>query len=161
MKKTLLLLLLSTQLYATELQLLGKSRLTWFGFKVYDAKLFAEKKSESLDQILHLELTYLRSLNGEAIFDRTIDEWEDLGISADKIKKYRPLIKGKFPDVNDGDTIRAEFDPNKGLKVLFNKDKVLINSTDTVFARDFISIWLAPNTSEKEMRESLFGLKDS
>ena len=160
MKILILCLMMTAQVvHANKLQLLGEGRLTFLFFKVYDAKLFAEKKSTEFDQKLRLEISYLRSLKGDDIYDRTLTEWKGIGLSEERINAIKPLIKDKFPNVDDGDQIIAEYDPVDGLKVILNKKKVLITSSDVTFAKDFMGIWLSPETSEKKLRAKLFGVE--
>ena len=55
----------------------GKARLRYWGFDVYDAKLWARPSFAPAQYVRHpfaLELQYLRGLKGEAIAQRSLDE---------------------------------------------------------------------------------------
>ncbi len=140
------------------LKFLGRSHLSKLGFSIYTATLKGEVRKLTLDQRLSLQLTYHRNLYGSLIENRTVNEWKHLGLEPQKIENWKRLIQGVFPDVNDGDFITAHYDPSSGIRFVLNNKEQLARIDNPEFGRDFLSIWLSPDTSEPAMRRKLWGL---
>ena len=62
-----------------------------------------------------------------------------------------------FPDVKAGDRLVGLHEPGQGARFWHN-GQALGRVDDAAFARLFFGIWLAPTTSEPEMRLALLGL---
>ena len=65
-----------------EHRLLGTARLTMYGFKVYDSRLWVASGftgDNFANQAFGLELDYLRDLKSEAIVDRSLTEMQRFG----------------------------------------------------------------------------------
>lgn len=155
---TILLLPSHYRADASSLMLLGEADLTLYFFDIYHAKLFGEKKMASLEQKLELELTYQRDFLGKRIAEQSAKELESIGTPRDSVARWLPLMESIFPDVKEGDQIRAIYTPGQGIRFVFNGSKVLAEVMDPNFARSFMGIWLSPQTSQPEMRLKLFGL---
>lgn len=63
-------------------------------------------------------------------------------------------LRDLFPDVKSGDSITGVNQPGKGALFLSN-GRVLGEISDPEFARLFFGIWLAPQTSEPQLRRNL------
>lgn len=164
MKWIMISLCLSLSLQANELtkdlKKLGKARLTVFIFKVYDAKLWAERKEATLDQKLSLKLTYLRDFEAKDIIKQSMKEFKEIGVKKENMKQWQEYLNGMFPDVKEGEVLRAHYDPKKGVAI-FHNEKVEYSFRDNLeFAKDFMGIWLSPKTSEPELRAKLFGIEE-
>jgi hypothetical protein len=144
--------------YITDGRLAGEGKLTWLGFHVYDARLYATPRFDvaaPFGQPFVLELTYARKLEGKAIAEASRDEIQRLGLG-DEAQQRRWLAQMEkiFPDVDKGRRIAGVFQPGAGAR--FYVDGVFAGSVDEPeFGRAFFSIWLDPRTRAPRLRESL------
>ena len=139
-------------------QLIGKSRLTVWGFQVYDARLWAAPgfKSDSLPtHSFALELAYLRDFANTDVAKRSILEMRrSAEISEAQSKVWTAEMLRVIPDVKKGDRIMGVNRPGVGALFLVN-GKPSGEIRDTEFARLFFGIWLSPKTSEPKLRSAL------
>lgn len=136
----------------------GTARMRFFGFDVYDSALWVApgfKAANFAQFALILELTYLRSLGGKAIAQRSISEMRRSGpISAEQEQRWLAAMQQNFPDVSAGDRITGVHNPVAGARFWFNGlTRAPIN--DTEFSRLFFGIWLSTATSEPKLRTAL------
>jgi hypothetical protein len=139
-------------------QLSGSSRLRFFGLNVYDARLWTSPGFRAATYAQHslaLELTYLRSLSGKAIAERSLKEMRRSGaFASDTEQAWLNAMQEAFPDVNEGDRITGLHTPAVGAKFWFNgQARATIRDAD--FSRLFFGIWLSDATSEPRMRSEL------
>jgi hypothetical protein len=144
--------------YLSEPRLAGEGRLTWLGFHVYDARLYAPARfdvSNPYAQPFVLELTYARKLDGKGIASASRDEIERLGFGdAEQQGRWLAQMQRIFPDVDKGSRIAGVFQPGAGAR--FYVDGRFAGSIDEPdFARAFFAIWLDPRTRSPRLRESL------
>lgn len=139
-------------------RLLGKSRLTFWGFQVYDARLWVLpgfKASNLSTQPFALELTYLRSFDNLDIAVRSITEMRrSAPISDAQAKAWIDEMVRVIPDVKPGDRVTGIHRPGLGSQFLVN-GKPSGDIADVEFARLFFGIWLSTKTSEPKMRAAL------
>jgi hypothetical protein len=142
------------------MQLVGEGTLRWLGLKIYDAKLFTSNASAETDlfrQPFALELIYARSLDGQKIAERSLEEIQKLGIGKpEQHQRWLAQMIQIFPNVKEGDKIRGIYTPEKSAIFLLN-DQPIGRVDDAVFAKAFFAIWLDPKTSEPKLRQSLLG----
>ncbi len=136
----------------------GTARMRFFGFDVYDSALWVApgfKATNFAQSALILELTYLRSLGGKAIAQRSISEMRRSGsISAEQEQRWLAAMQQSFPDVKSGDRITGVHNPISGARFWFNGlARAPIN--DAEFSRLFFGIWLSTATSEPTLRTAL------
>jgi len=148
----------AASLPASKLQ--GSKRLTVWGFKVYDARLWAPAAPTAAEwarQPIALEMSYLRKLEGTAIAESSLKEMRRQGDIAPSIaQRWLAEMKTAFPDVAEGDRITGVHLPGESARFYFN-GKLTGEVRDADFARLFFGIWLSPNTREPAMREALLG----
>lgn len=139
----------------------GEATLRFFGLQVYHAKLWTLpdfKAHLGVEQALVLELHYLRDLHGRAIAERSLKEMQGAGpISIAQAQRWLTELQRLFPDVKAGDRISGHLLPGQGVRFWHNT-QLLGQIDDPAFARLFFGIWLAPTTSEPDMRRALLGL---
>jgi hypothetical protein len=140
--------------YVKGLQLQGQGRMTFWGFDVYDARLYVGDQRGQTG--FALDLNYLRSLKGSDISKRTIDEMQRLGVSETNRSVWGKKLDGIFPDVVSGSSLTAIHIPGRGTVFLHNgKPAGEIAGDD--FAKAFFSIWLDPKTAAPKLRTALIG----
>ena len=138
--------------------LAGQAKFTFWGFDVYQAALWVEPGFSAATFERHafaLELSYLRDFSNEQITTRSLDEMRRQGgLAPATLAAWQPLMRGAFPDVVKGDRILGVHLPGEGAIFLTNTRQSGVIS-DVLFARRFFGIWLAPQTSEPQLRSAL------
>jgi hypothetical protein len=141
-------------------RLLGSGRLTFLGLHVYDARLWTadEFAADRFDRhALALELQYGRSLYGRLIAERSLEEMKRQGgFSEQQGERWLASMSQTFPDVGKGDRITGVQRPGQSTRFFLN-GALRGELRDAEFTRLFFGIWLAPQTSEPRLRQSLLG----
>jgi len=138
--------------------LAGQSKLTFWGFDVYGARLWTAPGFKSSEYVRHgfaLELSYLRAFTNEEISTRSIDEMRRLpGGPQAPMQDWLVELRTAFPDLRKGDRIVGLHRPGEGAS-FFTNGKLTGTIEDPEFARLFFGIWIAPQTSQPRLREAL------
>ena len=133
-------------------------RMTVWGFEVYDAKLWTRPGFAPTQYARHpfaLELQYLRTLKGDAIAQRSLDEMKRQGpINASQGQAWLQAMQNLFPDVRKGDRITGVHKPDQRAELWLN-DRLVGQVNDPQFAQLFFGIWLSPQTSAPDVRKAL------
>lgn len=140
------------------LQLRGGSTLTFLGMGIYDARLWSPA-AFALDQYdqypFALELQYRRSLSGNLIAKRSLQEMQrQSGFDPTRADDWLAHMQALFPDVKADDRITGFNQPGVGAHFSVN-GKPVGEVRDVLFAKLFFGIWLSPQTSESAMRCAL------
>ncbi|MES2363506.1 MAG: chalcone isomerase family protein [Pseudomonadota bacterium] len=139
-------------------RLVGKGRLTYWGFQVYDARLWATpgfSANNLAAQAFALELAYLRDFAKVDVAARSITEMRrSASIDDAQAKAWTAEMLRVLPDVKKGDRVMGLNQPGLGALFLVN-GKPSGEIHDVEFARLFFGIWLSPNTSEPKLRSAL------
>jgi len=138
--------------------LLGEGRLRYFGFHVYDARLWGAPDFDPeryASQPFALELTYARTFSGQDIAARSLKEMQRGGpIDEAQGEHWLQQMTQAFPDVVSGDRLLGIHEPQAGARFLYNEGQER-RIDDGEFARLFFGIWLAPWTSDGRLRDAL------
>jgi hypothetical protein len=141
-------------------QLQGEATLRFFGLRVYHARLWTLpdfRVNQPTEQPLVLELEDLRDLKGPWIAERSLQEMRrGNSITDTQAERWLSEMRRLFPDVTSGDRISGQHLPGRGARFWHN-GRLAGQIDDALFARLFFGIWLAPTTSEPEMRLALLG----
>lgn len=141
-------------------RLQGQGRLRFFGLHVYDIRLWTPAGFAPegwADSPLALEIEYARTLYGQQIAERSLDEMKRQGeIPPERGSRWLADMARLFPDVKQGDRITGVHQPGVGASFFLNGQR-RGEQREADFARRFFGIWLAPQTSEPALRERLFG----
>ncbi|WP_371437207.1 chalcone isomerase family protein [Polaromonas sp.] len=139
-------------------RLMGKGRLTYWGFLVYDARLWAApgfRADNPAAQPFALELAYLRDFSNVDIAARSITEMRrSADIDEGQARAWTAEMLRVLPNVKKGDRIMGVNRPGVGALFLVN-GKPSGEIRDAEFTRLFFGIWLSPNTSEPKLRSAL------
>ena len=140
------------------LQLRGGSTLTFLGMGIYDTRLWSPS-SFALGQYdqypFALELQYRRSLSGNLIAKRSLQEMQrQSSFDSTQADNWLARLQALFPDVKAGDRITGFNQPGVGARFAVN-GKPVGEVRDALFAKLFFGIWLSPQTSESAMRCAL------
>lgn len=141
-------------------ELVGTSRLRFFIWNVYDARLFAPKGEFRRDAPFALALSYLRSLDGEAIAERSIVEIREQGFDDEAVlARWYDSLREILPDVDSGTVLIGVAD-ERGYTRFFENGRPLGTISDREFTRRFFDIWVGERCSRPDLRDELLG-KDS
>lgn len=142
----------------------GRGELTWLGFSIYQASLWTTTgQYQTIEKSSPIALTihYEKNISSEALSERTIEEWEGLGIFDKQTRKYwGQQLKDIWPDVKPGDQITTLVTRNKKTSFYYN-NKLISQVDDPQLGNALLSIWLHPDTSEPELRAKLIGKKEA
>ena len=147
------------QLPGSRLQ--GEATLRFWGWSIYQARLWTLpdfRPDRMSEQPLVLELEYLRDFAGKSIAERSLQEMRRAGdIPAVSAQRWLQEMQRVFPDVRKGDRLTGAWLPSQGARFWYN-DRPVGAVDDPEFARRFFGIWLAPTTSEPDLRLELLGM---
>ena len=136
-------------------QIIGKTTLKYFLFKLYDISLWGEKEKFSYDQKLAIYIEYNMNFDKDELIETSVEEIARINnLKEENLGNYKTKLQQIFVDVKKGDTKTAIFDPKNGLK-LFHNNKLKGQIKDLIFAKRFIDIWLNKNTRFKTARNKL------
>ena len=139
-------------------QAAGATRMRFFGLSIYAAQLWVTPGFEAAQyaaQPLALELRYLRSLKGQSIAERSLQEMRRGGpLDAATEQRWLQAMAEAFPDVKEGDRLTGLHKPGAGTRFFFN-GTLRATVADPMFGPRFFGIWLAPWTSEPKLRDAL------
>ena len=138
----------------------GRGSLTWLVFTAYEATLWTDATSWSMNAPFALTLTYRMSFTTEELVERTVDEMAKVSPTTLKatLGQYAAALRRAFPNVKDGDRITALHLPGSGVRFFHNGVKTAAIA-DPAFAEPFFGIWLSPKTSEPRLRAALLRLR--
>jgi hypothetical protein len=143
----------------SDAQLIGEGQFRWFGFKVYDAQLWAGKTGFTpvmpTTEKFALDFRYALSLQGKKIAESGIKEIEKLGFGTPQQREqWLHAMEACFSDVETGMHLTGVFEP--GIGASFYRDgKKTCDINDAEFGAAFFAIWLDPRTTATHLREQL------
>lgn len=141
-------------------KLIGKTRLKFWGFEVYDARLwapagFVPARYDAF--VLALELAYLRDFKALDIAERSLKEMRrSQPLGDDQAAQWRAEMLRVLPDVRKGERLTGLHRPGEGAAFWVN-GQASGEIRNAEFSRLFFGIWLSPQTSEPAMRAALLG----
>ncbi|MES0880681.1 chalcone isomerase family protein [Roseibium sp. SCP14] len=138
-------------------ELVGKGRMTYLGFKIFDAELYAPKGTYSSSAPFALKLTYLRKFKGRKIAESSVDEIRRQGgVSRKQLEAWGKKMQAIFPNVSAGQSITGVRTAN-GSSVFYLGSRKIGSISDPAFTRRFFAIWLGNNTRNPGLRAKLVG----
>lgn len=133
----------------------GTGTLRWFGFHVYDARLWLGGDQPAADRPFVLALRYARDFEGRKIAEASIEEIERLGFGTARDRtRWRDEILELFPDVREGHELAGLNIPGQGVRFYLD-GRTIGEVMDPEFARAFFAIWLDPRTKAPSLRVAL------
>ncbi|MTI43670.1 chalcone isomerase-like protein [Roseibium hamelinense] len=138
-------------------KLVGEGKLTFLGFSVFEAELYAPGGSYSATGPFALKLTYLRNFKGEAIAERSAKEMVRQGVpQGAKLDRWTEQMRAIFPNISRGQSITG-VRTNSGNTDFYLGNQKIGSIQDKEFTRRFFAIWLGPNTNDPALRAKLVG----
>ncbi len=140
------------------MQKVGDTRLTWLIWDVYDAALYTPTGTFAVQQPFVLELTYLRTLNGNKVAQKTTEEMARLGFTnAAKLARWQLQLTNWFDGIQPGTRLAAMRNANGTTTFIRDGKQVLGTMNDTEFTQYFFAIWLSERTLRPDLRRELLG----
>lgn len=138
-------------------QKVGEGRLSYLLWDIYDATLYAPEGKWEANKPFALKLSYLRTLDGEKIADRSAEEMRNQGFTDEvKLAAWHEQMSKIFPDVDEGVSLTGVYTEDKS--AVFYKDDVEIGRiNDPEFSEAFFGIWLNEETTAPSLRQKLLG----
>ncbi|MEE4015280.1 chalcone isomerase family protein [Roseibium sp. FZY0029] len=138
-------------------ELVGKGRMTFLGFKVFDAELYAPRGTYNPSAPFALKLTYLRSFKGKQIAESSVKEIRRQGgVSDAQLAKWQSQMEAIFPSVTPGQSITGVRN-SSGHAEFYLGNRKLGTIADPAFTKKFFAIWLGGNTRDPQLRAKLVG----
>ncbi len=151
----LLLLAPLAQADVNKLVPVGQAEMTWMMFKVYHATL---KTADGVYQESRypqaLDIRYQRDISQAALLEATDQQWEHLGIAAEVRTRWLAQLAAFWPDIKNGDQLQFYVDAKLG-NLFQHNGKNIGSVRDPYFSRQFLAIWLSPDTSRPDLRARL------
>lgn len=135
----------------------GAGEYRYFGFHVYDSRLWVTRERPEPDSVFVLGLRYSRDFRGNRIARQSDEEIRRLGIGseAERVRWLEEMTR-LFPDVKQGDELAGQNLPGRGIR-FFHNGRPIGEVADAGFARAFFAIWLDPRTRGPDLRSALLG----
>jgi hypothetical protein len=146
---------------ASGLKEVGRGRLAWLGFHIYEASLWSTDGRFSgfeAGRPIALSLAYERGFSRDELIKITTGELARLGL-ADPAARLRWAAQlGSFwRDVGPGDQLTALVVPG-GETRFYDGARLLGAIDDPAFGPAYLSIWLDPRSAVRDLRTQLLGL---
>ena len=139
-----------------QLEPVGKGTYRKFGFRVYNATLWAPGGSWDAEQPYALQLQYTRELSKETLVDAVYDDIAEQNVADEPtLVKWKTTLNETLPEVKENDEIVGLYLPGKDARLFFN-GKQVGRITDASFTKAFFNIWLG-NGADKTLRAKLLG----
>ena len=150
----------SVKTYIPNAELVGKGRLNYLVWQVYDATLYAPYGQYRQGKSVALSLHYLRAIKGRQIADKSAEEIRRQGFKDEvTLATWHEQMRRIFTDVVAG-TVLTGIRNDKGQTIILKDGKKIGVFSDPEFARHFFDIWLGNNTSVPTLRDALLGKAD-
>ncbi|UXY55195.1 chalcone isomerase family protein [Pseudomonas tohonis] len=143
-------------------KLVGQGDFTWFGLRVYQARLWSPVAPMDWEQPFALELIYSRDLSRDTLVQASLDEMRRLGgasVDEKRLAAWDGEMRQAFVDIQPGQRITGLYQPGKGSR--FYVDGAFRHAiADPDFAQAFFAIWLDDRTRNPQLRRELLGLNE-
>ncbi|MES2163724.1 MAG: chalcone isomerase family protein [Pseudomonadota bacterium] len=138
---------------------LGDGELSWLGFRIYHATLWAQQRPFQQQAAFALQLRYYRDISRQRLVQTSLDEMRRLrgaGLDPATLAQWKGALQRAFTDVASGDELIGVYLPGHGMR-LYNQQQLLADIDDIGLARAFFGIWLDRDTRDQELRRKLMG----
>ncbi|TDL93740.1 hypothetical protein EBP26_15365 [Stutzerimonas stutzeri ATCC 17588 = LMG 11199] len=140
-------------------RLVGEGQLRFFGFRIYDARLWSPTSPLRPQTPFALELTYHRAISRDDFVRTSLEEIQRLAgatLDSRQLRQWRVEMQQAFVDVTPGERITGVYLPGQGCRFYVN-DRLHHEVTDPLFAEAFFAIWLDPRSRDQKLRRNLLG----
>jgi hypothetical protein len=137
-----------------DMSLVGMAKLKFLFWDIYDSELYTPtgKYQQNENQVL-LEITYLRNIKSKDLLDKTVEQWQYIGIDESEYRAYLSQLEAIWPDIKVGDELSL-YTQDKHSYFYLNERHIGTITSDK-FGEIFKGIWLSESTSQPKLREAL------
>lgn len=150
----------SVQAGGYALQQVGKGRLTWLGFGIYEASLWTtDGQFETFrhGEPVALSLWYERKFTRAELIDITTGEWARLELAPPASRAaWASSLEQIWSDVARGDNVTTVVIPGRETR-FYNRDRLMGRVADPAFGPAFLRIWLDSRSAVSDLRAALLG----
>jgi len=137
-------------------QLSGSGEFTWFGLRLYTARLWSGGPVQGWQQPFALELRYHVELSRDTLVQASLKEMRRLGAAPQQLDAWRGWLEAAFVDVRPGQRITGVYLPGLGCR-FYVDDRLRREIGDSAFAKAFFAIWLGEGARDQQLRARLLG----
>jgi hypothetical protein len=124
------------------------------GIQIFEAALWMDAKTWSMNLVFALSIRYERSFAAYDLIEKTLADMHRLEKLGPKERTAYPTeLDRLFRDVRRGDVITALYIPDQGATFFYNSAPTGI--ADISLSQRFFDIWFSPRTSEPALRNAL------
>ena len=135
----------------------GSGRLSVVFWDVYDITLYAPEGDWQHSKPFALKITYMRTIDGTDIADRSAEEMRNLGYNNEvKLAAWHSQMRTIFPDVAPGTELTGVYRSDQSTIFYHNNQQIGL-VRDPEFGQWFFDIWLSEKTPEPQLRAALLG----
>ena len=144
------------------LQRVGEATLRVFIWDVYDSTLYtSDGNFQGIGPQLALNIRYKRAVTSEQLVRATAREWKKLALyEGERCDAWLEALRQLWPNIAAQDEILLYVDSNLASHFFYNGQRIGV-MPDPEFTRQFLAIWLSPDTSHPKVRAKLLNLSHS
>jgi hypothetical protein len=139
-----------------KLQEVGQATFSVFFWDIYKSKLQTTSGSYPLqtsnDSLLY-QIEYLMDITSNDLIEKTVEQWQHIGVPEHHYQAYLPQLEGLWPDINKRDSLALLIHNQRS--VFYYNGNYLGEITDPWFGSNFLAIWLSEKTSQPKLRRQL------
>ncbi|QOL25550.1 chalcone isomerase family protein [Thalassotalea sp. LPB0316] len=133
----------------------GSAKFSVLFWDIYQSRLASPTGKYHPEKTYLFEITYLRDIKAQDLIDRTIEQWQHIGLSESQYQAYLADIKNLWPDIAKGDKLSMYVADD--ITAFYHNDNFRGIVEHPSFAQDFVAIWLSEKTSQPKLRRQLLG----
>jgi hypothetical protein len=137
---------------------IGSALFSVLFWDIYNSTLYSDSGAYvegDTKQTLIFKIDYLKDITRDDLIERTVEQWQHIGISEKVYNQFLPTLTKIWPDIASGDSLTLLV-KNQESFFYFNGD-LIGNIKQNAFGPLFLSIWLSEKTSQKSLRIKLLG----
>jgi hypothetical protein len=149
---------LNTMLDTRNFVSIGETTFSILFWDLYKSQLLTTSGKYPIDikkDDLIMDIRYLADISSDDLIERTIEQWQYLGIAPENYQGYLPELKAIWPDITDGDSLSLLI--YQGRSVFYYNQQYVGVINEPKFGQIFLAIWLSEKTSEPSLRLELLG----
>lgn len=146
-----------TQPYPDQLVTVGKARLSFLWFDIYDAELMNKRgQFQALKGPLLLKIRYLRDISQQELIAETDKQWNRQQVAQELRDQWLARLDQIYPDIRSNDSLAFYMD-DLGSGYFYLNQRFIGAIENPDFSRAFLNIWLAENSHYPSLTRQLTG----
>ena len=138
-------------------QVVGTGVLKVFFMDIYSVTLHSKERNYSVSDQFALEFDYKKSVSKKTIVEASVDELSKApDVGSVEIEAWKQILERGISDMQAGETASVVFSKSGDVE-FWSGNGEPISFQDLKFAKNFVAIWLGPQTSYPKLRLALLG----